>query len=48
MLYNQFSKIYIKDSDVNFTANGMVYPELMASKFGDAFPQKLADWFEEF
>jgi len=48
LMYNSFGTYLKTDSDLNFTANGSIYPELMACRFGDAFPAKLADWFKEF
>ena len=45
LMYNSFSKKIKLDSDLNFTVNGNVYPEIMACRFGDAFPEKISDWF---
>lgn len=41
LLYNTYA------SDLNIACNGEGYPELMACKYGDAFPQKLAAYFEK-
>lgn len=46
-IFRFWFEINFLDSDLNFTANGMVNPELMACRFGDAFPEKVAEHLQE-